>query len=135
MHCRHSLHNDNKCYDESDTGILFMNIPINSITCYTQQELEQRSKYSERLGAARSRVRNPGEEIFFLLQNFQPGCGIHPASYSWVRRFFPRLNRFGGVKLTTRLHLVPRLGMSGAYLYSLHMLSWHEQRQIIIHIA
>jgi hypothetical protein len=51
----------------------------------------------------------------FLLQNVQTGSGAHPASYALMAGdFCPRGKGTGTCKLTTYLHIVPRLRMSGA---------------------
>ena len=49
-----------------------------------------------------------------LLQNFQKVSGAHPASYSVNSGGSFARSKAAGVKLTIRLHLVPRLRMSGA---------------------
>jgi hypothetical protein len=60
-------------------------------------------------------------QIFFLLQNAQTGFGAHTASYFMGTGDFCRGLSGRGVKLTTRLHLVSRLRMSGAISLILFM--------------
>jgi hypothetical protein len=65
-----------------------------------------------RLWACRSGVRIPvGERDLSLLQNVHTGSEAHPASNSVGTRILYR-GRGQGVKLTTPLHLAPRLLMS-----------------------
>ena len=49
-----------------------------------------------------------------FLQNVQTASGAHPALYSMGSGVLSRGYSGRGVKLTTHLHLVPRLRMSGA---------------------
>ena len=50
---------------------------------------------------------------FFSFRNVQMGSEAHPASYSVCTGVLPQ-GCSRRVKLTTHIHLVPRLGMSGA---------------------
>jgi len=53
-------------------------------------------------------------QTFFLLLNPQTGFGAHTASYFMGTEEFCRELSGRGVKLTTHLHLMSRLRMSGA---------------------
>jgi len=53
-------------------------------------------------------------QTLFLIQNAQTGFGAHTASYFMYTGDFCRGLSGQGVKLTTHLHLVSRLRMSGA---------------------
>jgi hypothetical protein len=67
-----------------------------------------------RLHAGRSRVRIlAGVRDFCLLQNVQTSPGAHPVFFFNGYRGFHGYSGWG-VKLTTHLHLVPRLRMIGA---------------------
>jgi len=59
---------------------------------------------------------NPGRgKTFSLLQDMQTGSGAHPASYSMgTKKVLSHGPCNRGVKLTTHLHLVPRLRIGGA---------------------
>jgi len=50
---------------------------------------------------------------FSLLENVKTGSVAHPPSYSMVPGFFPDSKTDVACKLTTHLHIVPRLRMSG----------------------
>jgi len=73
---------------------------------------------------------NPGRgKTFTLLQDIQTASGAHPASYLMgITRVLSHSQSRWGVKLTTHLHLVPRLRISAAIL----MPSLHRQGYIII---
>jgi hypothetical protein len=62
-----------------------------------------------------------GTGNFPLRQRVQTGSGAHPASYPVGAGG----NTAGGVKLTTRLHLTPRLRMCGAIPPLPHTSPWH----------
>ena len=56
------------------------------------------------------------KERFFLLQYVRKGSGSSPTSFPWGWGLFMRRESGRGVKMTTHLHLVPKLGMRGAVL-------------------
>jgi hypothetical protein len=71
-----------------------------------------------------------GHEICLFSKKGQTGSGVRPISYSVVTGFFLRGYSRRVVKLTTRLHLVWRLRMSGAVpLLRLHT-STHGQGKL-----
>jgi hypothetical protein len=76
------------------------------------------SYFSDRLRAGRPRNRSlilTGARIFSLLRSVYTGDATHPGSVSLNRRSFPWGNAAGrNIKLTTLLHLVQRLRLSGA---------------------
>jgi hypothetical protein len=59
------------------------------------------------------------QEIFLFSKTSLTGCGAHPASYSLGPRHLSMQESGWSIKLTTYLHLVLRLKMSG----SIHLLS------------
>ena len=71
-----------------------------------------------------------GARDWFLLQNFQTGSGVHPASYSVVTWSISRGWSARGVKYTIHLHQVPRLRISGAKPPPYNKTSSREQGQL-----
>jgi hypothetical protein len=83
------------------------------------------------LQATQSGVWIPAEACDFSpLQNLQTNCGAHPSCLVGTGGKLT-----GGVKLITFLHLLPRLGMSGAITLLLNLPLWHEQRQLYLFIV
>jgi hypothetical protein len=81
--------------------------------------------------AGRSTVRIPLEATnISLLHNVQTGSGAHTTSHSMGTGFISREQTGGSVTLTTGLHLVPRLRMSGGVFQRPHMLPWSRQRKL-----
>jgi len=81
--------------------------------------------------AGRSTVRIPLEATnISLLHNVQTGSGAHPTSYSMGTGFISWEQTGGSVKLTTDLHLVPRLRMSGGIFQRPHMPPWSRHRKL-----
>jgi hypothetical protein len=73
------------------------------------------------------RVRVPVEASAFLSsKTFIPAQRSTHAPILWVQGFL-----LGG-KEATYLHLVPRLRMSGLYLYSPYTPSWHEEAKLYV---
>jgi hypothetical protein len=69
---------------------------------------------------------------FSLLQNVRTGSGSHPASCSGGSGVLSRQYIIWGLKLTTYLHLLYRLRVSGAIL--VHLLpSWREEGQTLLY--
>jgi hypothetical protein len=68
------------------------------------------------LSAAQSAVQIPGgARDFFVLRNGKTGSGTHPASNSvGIKDSFPREKSDQQVRLTTNIHLMPRLRMNVA---------------------
>jgi hypothetical protein len=71
------------------------------------------SEMVTRIYAGQCRFRMPVEERdFSLLQNNQNDSGAHSTSYSKYNDVLTRGSGGQGVRLTTQLHLVPRLIMA-----------------------
>jgi hypothetical protein len=63
-------------------------------------------------------------QCYFSLPHVKTGSGAHPPSYpTGTGNSFPEVQR-SGMKLTTYIHLVPRLRMRGAILPFPHTSSW-----------
>jgi hypothetical protein len=72
-----------------------------------------------RLWAGRPGLDSRQERNCSLVHNIQTGSEAHPASYPMdMGRSFPGGKADGREKLTTHLHLVPRLRMVKIYLHS-----------------
>jgi hypothetical protein len=74
-------------------------------------------------------ARVPVEDKFFSLHN------VHITSYSMGTGVLARGQSGRSVKLTTHLHLVPILRISGAILLLPYMSSWHGHRKPYVHVT
>ena len=95
----------------STSGALFHQIKTRTLTAFPSVCIE--TSY----GLDRPRFKSRQEqEILFSPRTVQNGSGAHPASYSMITRVLSLGWRSQRVKLTTHLHLVPRVRMNGGTL-------------------
>jgi hypothetical protein len=83
------------------------------------------------------RLYHVGEINFSLLQNLQTDSGAQPAAYLMSIGFLSRNQTDRDIKLTTHLHLVPRLRISGAMpllpLYT--FMAWTETLPLLYYFV
>jgi len=108
----------------TDTGNSNLYRHLKNESCYYISHIRSKTVQS-----AKRQCNRPDETFLFFEASILP-LGYNQPLIKWVMKTFSPGSSGQGTKLTTHLHLVTMLRMSGAPLP--HMTSWHTQRQLYL---